>query len=126
MIIDLFGLPEEWSHDLKKNRDLNIDVPDSCSSYFKYKNFSVNFDLSFFREPSERAIFAKFKEGFMNFNIDKNTLDYKLNEKEQTLKVKINSDYLFLQQAFDFLELDPYKSKVDIENEIIFQKIIAQ
>ncbi len=62
----------------------------------------------------------------MNFDINKNTLDYKFNEKEQTLKVKIDSDYLFLQQAFDFLELDPYKSKVDIENEIIFQKIIAQ
>lgn len=124
MIIDIFGLPEDWSHKFK-NRELNIDVSDSCKSYFKYKNFSVNFDLSFYREPSEREILAKFKDGFIRFDIDKNTLYYKFFEKEQTLTVNIDSDYLFLQQAFDFLELDLVNSKIDIENELIFQQIVS-
>ena len=125
MIIDLFGLPEEWSHDFKNESNHNLDVADSCKSIFKYSGFNVNFDLSFYRIPPERKIFIQLNKGFLNFNLDKNILTYEVNNKRQKINHNFDSDYLFINQALDFLKFDLNKSKRDINNELIYQKIIS-
>ena len=124
MIIELFGLPENWSHNLMNLCNSNLEVADSCESRFYYKNFPVNFDLSFFRKPSMRTINVNLKNGNIKFDIDKSILQYEINEKSQTLQFNLDNDYLFVHQALDFLKFNIRKSKNDIKNELIFEKII--
>ena len=123
MIIELFGLPKNWSHNFINLCNSNLDVADSCKSIFYYEKFLVNFDLSFFREPSMRSIVINLKNGYIKLDIDQSNLEYKLNDEKQTLHFEIDNDYLFFHQALDFLKFDILKSKNDIKNELIFERI---